>query len=158
MIVELQLDADTFLKSFREQMRKALLCELTEDVLDFNPTDSVPGEPFIIVGYEVGTTTLRRAKTQTTAYIHTGSIKTVTFRPVFKPDVVQELVVHISWVKDLRAANTHKAATIPIHLSLVFELSMDTGGNPQVLCFKYLGLDTFPADDPIAHNLGGKIH
>ena len=54
MIVELQLDADTFLKSFREQMRKALLCELTEDVLDLNPSDSVPGEPFIIVGYEVG--------------------------------------------------------------------------------------------------------
>jgi hypothetical protein len=158
MIVELQLDADTFLKSFREQLRKALLCELTEDVLDFNPTDSVPGEPFIIVGYEVGTTTLRRAKTQTTAHIHTGSFKTVTFRPVFKPEVVQELVVHISWVKDLRAANTHKAVTIPLHLPLVFELSMDTGGNPQVLCFNYVGLEALPADDPLAQKLGGKIH
>ena len=158
MIVELQLDAETFLKSFREQMRKALLCELTEDVLDFNPSDNVPGEPFIVVGYQVGKTTLRRSKTQTPASIHTGSIKTVTFRPVFKPQVVQELVVHISWVKDLRAANTHKAATVPIHLPLVFELSMDTGGNPQVLCFNYLGLDNLPADDPLVQKLGGKIH
>ena len=158
MIVELQLDADTFLRSFREQIRKALACELTEDVFDLNPSDSVPGEPYIIVGYEVGKTTLRRAKTQTQACIHTGSIKTVTFRPVFKPEVVQELVVQISWVKDIRAANTHKAATVPIHLPLVFELSMDTCGNPQVLCFNYAGLDTFPADDPIAQKLGGKIH
>ena len=61
-------------------------------------------------------------------------------------------------MKDLRAANTHKAATVPIHLPLVFELSMDTGGNPQLLCFNYVGLDKFPADDLIAQKLGGKIH
>ena len=35
MIVELQIDADAFRLSFREQTRKALACELTEDVFDF---------------------------------------------------------------------------------------------------------------------------
>jgi hypothetical protein len=157
MIVELQLDADTFLASFREQMRKALACERTEDALDLDPSDTAPGEPFIIVGYEVANTTLRRATIQTQACIHQGDIKTVTLRPVVKPQVVQDLVIHISWVKDIRAANTHKAATIPIHLPLVFELSMDCG-SPQLLCFNYIGLDRIPADDPIAQRLGGKIH
>ena len=31
-------------------------------------------------------------------------------------------------------------------------------GNPQLLSFNYVGLDNFPADDPIAQKLGGKIH
>src|SRR5215469_13673931 len=100
MIVELQLDADTFLASFREQIRKAVACELTEDVFDLNPSDGVPGEPYIIVGYQVGKTTLRRSKNQTNVCVHTGSIKTVTNRSVKKPEVVQELVVNICWVKD----------------------------------------------------------
>ncbi len=157
MIVELQLDADTFLASFREQMRKALACELTEDLLDLNPSDSVPGEPFIIVGYEVGKSTLRRAKIQTQACIHQADIQTVTLRPVSKPQLVQDLAIHISWVKDIRAANTHKAAAFPLNLSLVFELSMDCA-NPRVLCFNYVGLDQIPAGDPIAQKLAGKIH
>ena len=85
MIVELQLDADTFLASFRVQMRKALACELTEDALDLNPSDSVPGEPFIIVGYEVAKTTLRRAKVQSQACIHQGDIKSAPCVPSSSP-------------------------------------------------------------------------
>lgn len=157
MIVELQLDAETFRASFREQVRKTVACELTEDVFDLNPSDDVPGEPYIIVGYQVGKTSLRRANSQTTVCVHTGSITTVTNRLVNKPQVVQELMVNICWVNDLNAANTHQTSSTSLTLPLVFDIAMDTCGDPKVLRFDYVGLDHVPATDPLAQKLGGKV-
>lgn len=156
MIVELQIDADGFCKSFREQMRKALACELSEGVFDLNEADAVPGTRYVITGYTVGETTLRRAQNPVNVCIHGGAPNVVTPRPVRRPQVVQQLVVHVAWEHDLRAANTAKAPSIALTLPLVFELGMDTCGNMRLLWFHYIGLDA-SVDQAMAAKLGQKI-
>lgn len=137
-------------------MRKALTCKLTEDVFDLNPTDSVPGTPYVITGYTVGPTTLRRAQNAVNVCIHTAAANVTTHRPVRRPQIVQPLVVHLSWEHELRAANTATAPDIPVTLPLVFELGMETCGNMRLLCFHYMGLDA-GLDQAMAAKLAHQI-
>lgn len=148
MLVELQIDADMFCKSFREQVRKTLACELTEDKLGV--------AEYVITGYSVTDTKLRRARTKSTVCIHTGAANVNTFRQVNKPEIVQTVVAHVSWKSDLITANTAKAPSIDLHLPLVFELGMDTCGNMRRFCINYLGLDGM-IDDELSKQVGQKI-
>jgi hypothetical protein len=141
MIVELQIDGDTFCNAFREQLRQALACELTEGVFDLDEGDTQPGEPYVITGYTVGKTRLRRAQNQVNVCIHTGTPNVSTPRPVKRPQLTQELVVHVSFNNALRASNTHAGADVPLTLPLVFELGMETCGDMRRLCIHYIGLE-----------------
>lgn len=152
MMVELQIDSDAFCKSFREQTRKALACRLTEDSLDFDPSDSVPGTPFVITSYTVGDTTLRRAQEKANVCIHIGDPAVTTFRQVNRAQIVQMIVAHVAWVSDLRVANTAKTATTAIHLPVVFEMTIETCTNMRVLCFHFVGLDGM-SENPISQKL-----
>jgi hypothetical protein len=156
MIIELQIDSDAFCKSFRERMRKELACELTEDVFDLNPSDGTPGTPYIITGYTMGETKLRRAQNQTNVCIHTGAANVTTFRPVNRPQLLQMVTVHIAWVSDLVAANAAKAADLQLHLPVVFELGIKTCDNMRELCFNYVGLDGV-TENALTQKLGQKI-
>jgi hypothetical protein len=147
MLVELQIDAEAFKKAFREQLRKALACELTEDTFE--------GVPYVITGYTVTDTKIRRSQTPSPVCIHTGAANVTTIRQVRKPQLVQTVVAHLSWQSDLIAANTAKAPSIPLTLPLVFDMSMDTCGNMRQFCLNYVGLEG--VDAGLARKLGQKI-
>lgn len=158
MILELQIDSEAFCKNFREQLRRALACQLVEHKLDLIPNDGKEGEPIVVTGYTVGETRLRFAKTPTDVCIHSGDPRIATHRPVHRPQIVQSITVHFSNVKDLVAANTAKAPTATLHPSVVFDVSIDTCNNMRVLCFHYAGLDEGFDESALGLNLGEHIH
>jgi hypothetical protein len=138
VIVELQIDANAFLAAFREQMKRSLACALSEEEIRLH--EDLPSVRYVITGYEVGASQLRRSEDMSNVCVHTGAPNIVTPLQVYKPQLVQAVVVHVVPEDNLIAANTTKSTDISLNFEVVFELGIDTCGDQHRFCITGLGL------------------